>query len=318
MTTQTNSTEVPEFAFFSDTFRDALKGDVFNSSKTGYASGAGAFASTINKCFMGAPAWCKRPTQTINYASCHDNNTLYDRIVMSTPKATTEEQIRMNNLAAAIYMTSQGVPFVHAGEEMLRSKPLPDGGFDHNSYNNTDAVNNLKWDDLNKEEYQTVYNYYKGLIAFRAAHPALRMTSAEEVAVHISVLDDLESSVTGFHIAAGANGEDKDFVMIFNPQKKATTVTLPAGQWEIYVSGQQAGTEVLGTATDTVTVEPISAMVLVAEPVVEETVPATDTAPATEPAAEVDSELGVGPLIPMAAAVVIAAAALLLIKKRKK
>ena len=321
MATQVNSEAVPEFAFFSDTLRDALKGDVFSTSKQGYVSGSDAYAVTISKCFVAAPGWTKNPTQTINYASCHDNNTLYDRIVISTPKATAEEQIRMNNLAAAIYMTSQGVPFVHAGEEMLRSKPLPDGGFDHNSYNNTDEVNNLKWADLNKAEYQTVYNYYKGLIAFRAAHPAFRMTSAEDVAAHITRLNDLEFNVTGFHIAAGANGEDNDFIVIFNPKKEATSVTLPAGQWEIYVSGQQAGTEALGTAADSVTVEPISAMVLmghvaVEEPVVETTVPAQTDAPvATETD---DSGFSAGAAVCIVAAVIAAAGAVLVVLKKRK
>ena len=319
LTTQVNSTETPEFAFFSDTIRDALKGDVFSTTKQGYVSGSDAYAVTIGKCFMGAANWCKSPTQTVNYASCHDNNTLYDRIVMSTPKATTEDQIRMNNLAAAIYMTSQGIPFVHAGEEMLRSKPLPDGGFDHNSYNNTDAVNNLKWDDLNKAEYQTVYNYYKGLIAFRAAHPALRMTSAEEVSAHITKLNDLEFNVTGFHISAGANGEDNDLIVVFNPKAESTAVNLPEGQWEIYVSGQQAGTEVLGTASGTVTVEPISALVLVGHAGAEEEI--SETAPVTEVAPENEGQSNAvtpGHMMPIAAAALIAVLALVLAKKRKK
>ena len=321
LTTQTNSTETPEFAFFSDTMRDALKGDVFNTAKQGYVSGSDAYAVTVGKCFMGAANWCKSPTQTVNYASCHDNNTLYDRIVISTPKATAEEQIRMNNLAAAIYMTSQGIPFVHAGEEMLRSKPLPDGGFDHNSYNNTDAVNNLKWDDLNKAEYQTVYHYYKGLIAFRAAHPALRMTSAEEVSAHITKLNGLEFNVTGFHIAAGANGEENDIIVIFNPKTESTPVDLPEGQWEIYVSGQTAGTESLGTASGTVTVEPISALVLVGHGAEEDIAPETTGVPETEPSVNTEEEsssLTAGHLIPLAAAVIIAVAAVVLSKKRKK
>ena len=319
LATQVNSTQTPGFAFFSDTLRDALKGDVFNASKTGYVSGAGGYASAINECFVGAPAWCKSPTQTINYASCHDNNTLYDRITMSTPDATNAERIRMNNLAAAIYMTSQGVPFVHAGEEMLRSKPLPEGGFDHNSYNSTDAVNNLKWDDLNKEEYQSVYNYYKGLIAFRAAHPALRMTSAEEVAAHITRLDDLEFNVTGFHISSGANGEDNDIVVVFNPRTAATTVALPAGDWEVFVSGDKAGTEALGTAAGFVTVEPISATILVGHVAPEETVPET-TAPAPTEPADMPTGFHPGFLVPIIAAVIaaIAAIAVALGKKRKK
>ena len=318
MTTQTNSQEVPEFAFFSDTLRDALKGDVFNSSKAGYVSGVGAYASTINSCFKGAPAWCKSPTQTINYASCHDNHTLFDRIVLSTPDATVEDQIRMNNLAAAIVLTSQGVPFIHAGEEMLRSKPLEDGGFDHNSYNNTDAVNNLKWDDLNEEAYQIVNEYYKGLIAFRAAHPALRMTSAGEVAEHISNLSDLDFGVTGFHISAGANGEDKEFIVVFNPRSEATTVSIPAGDWQICVSGQKAGTKSLGSAVDTITVEPISATVLVADVAVEETVPETAPAAESEPAVEEPSGFATGYILAIAAAAVIALVAVLVIKKRKK
>ena len=321
MTTQANSTETPEFAFFSDTLRDALKGDVFDSHKGGYVSGVGAYAGNISKCFVGAPTWCKSPTQTINYASCHDNHTLFDRITTATADASVADRIRMNNLAAAIYMTSQGVPFVHAGEEMLRSKPLPDGGFDHNSYNNTDAVNNLKWADLNKEEYRTVYNYYKGLIAFRKAHPALRMTSAQEVNQKIAPLEDLDFSVTGFHIAAGANGEANELVVIFNPRKEATTVNLPEGDWDIYISGQTAGVESLGQASGTVTVEPISATILSRLPA-EEEVPAESAPAVTEPgqSEQKPEEFPVGAIVAIVAAVIAAVAAITVVitKKRKK
>ena len=302
LTTQTNSTLVPEFAFFSDTLRDALKGNVFNNTEKGYVSGVAAYSSTINQCFVGAPNWCKSPTQTINYSSCHDNNTLYDRITISTPNASVEDRIRMNNLAAAITMTSQGIPFIHAGEEMLRSKPLPDGGYDHNSYNNTDAVNSLKWDDLNQAEYQSVFSYYQGLIAFRTAHPALRMTSAEEVSQQITKLEGLEFGITGFHIAPGSNGEENEFVVIFNPKTSAITVDLPRGEWEIYISGQTAGTEVLGTAKGGVEVEPISAMVLVRQPSALESIP-------------------MGVLIAVAAvagAAIVSAVVVIVIKKRKK
>ena len=302
LTTQTNSTLVPEFAFFSDTLRDALKGNVFNNTEKGYVSGVAAYSSTINQCFVGAPNWCKSPTQTINYSSCHDNNTLYDRITISTPNASVEDRIRMNNLAAAITMTSQGIPFIHAGEEMLRSKPLPDGGYDHNSYNNTDAVNSLKWDDLNQAEYQSVFSYYQGLIAFRAAHPALRMTSAEEISQQITKLEGLEFGITGFHIAPGSNGEENEFVVIFNPKTSAITVDLPRGEWEIYISGQTAGTEVLGTAKGGVEVEPISAMVLVRQPSALESIP-------------------MGVLIAVAAVAgvaIVSAVVVIVIKKRKK
>ena len=171
----------------------------------------------------------------------------------------------MNNLAAAIYMTSQGIPFVHAGEEILRTKPLEDGTFEHNSYNSPDSVNSFKWDTLNDELYQTAYNYYKGLIAFRKAHPALRMTDAAEIKAKISAIPDTETNVIAFHIASGANGEANELVVIFNPRKEATSVTLPEGNWNVYISGDKAGTEVLGSAEATVSVYAVSAMVLVKE-----------------------------------------------------
>ena len=263
MTTQVNSTKTPEFSFFSDTIRDALKGSVFNNNEKGYVSGVTGSAGTIAQSFLGSASWCKSPTQTINYASCHDNMSLYDRLAQSNPGASEADLIRMNNLAAAIYMTSQGTPFFQAGEEMLRSKPLADGTFDHNSYSSPDSVNSLKWNDLNKENYQNVVNYYKGLIAFRQAHPALRMTDAADVAANITTIDGLSNGVLAFHIAAGANGEENDLFVIFNPNADATDVALPDGQWTVYVNADKAGTEALGTTQGTASVAPISAMVLV-------------------------------------------------------
>ena len=263
MTTQANSTEVPGFAFFSDTLRDALRGPVSNNNESGYLAGKGGHTSTIRDAFMGKATWCKSPTQTINYASCHDNMTLYDRLTQSCPDNTVEERIRMNNLAAAIYMTSQGVPFIHAGEEMLRSKPLWSGGFDDNSYKSSDKVNSLKWDNLNDPQYQDVVDYYTGLIAFRKAHPALRMTDAAEVEAHITQLPGLDFNVMACHISSGANGEESEIVAIFNPRSSETAVPLPEGKWTIYVNADEAGTAPLGTAEGEVTVESISAMVLV-------------------------------------------------------
>ena len=263
LTTQVNSQETPGFAFFSDTLRDAIRGGNSNNSKPGYVANAGGYAGNINDCFVGAPAWCKSPTQTINYASCHDNHTLFDRITMATPEASFADRVKMNNLAAAIVMTSQGIPFIHAGEEMLRSKPLEDGSFDHNSYRSSDEVNNLKWADMSKEAYQATFSYYQGLIAFRKAHPALRMTDAREVSEKITKLGGLDFNVVGFHIASGANGEENELIVVFNPNPAASTVELPDGKWTVYISGDKAGLEPLGTVKGTATAEPISALVLV-------------------------------------------------------
>ncbi len=263
MATQQNSQETPEFAFFSDTMRDAIKGSVFNNYEQGYVSGGAGSANTIAKSFMATPSWCKNPSQIINYSSCHDNMTLFDRLVNSTPDSSREDQIRMNNLSAAIVLTSQGVPFIHAGEEMLRSKPLSDGTFDHNSYASSDEVNNLKWDDLNQEEYQAVYAYYQGLIAFRQAHPGLRLTNEADVSAYVSKLSGMSHDVNGFLIAAGAGGEESDMLVYFNPNTESYTTTLPEGQWTVYINGEQAGTEALETLEGEIDIAPISALVLV-------------------------------------------------------
>ena len=327
LATQQNSTETPGFAYFSDNIRDGLKGSVFNDYEQGYVSGAFSKTATIQSCFLGMPSWCTSPSQSINYASCHDNLTLFDKLALSNPDDTVEDRIRMNNLAAAIYMTSQGVPFLQAGEEMLRSKPLDDGTFDHNSYASPDSVNSLKWDDLNDETYQQVYEYYKGLIAFRQAHPALRMTSAEEVREHITAVSGLDGNVTAFNIYAGANGEESDLFVIFNPDNEAATVTLPDGEWTIYISGNRAGTEALGTVSGEVTVEAISAMALVltGPTPIEESDETTAPTEATEPSAEVTEPVTDGEpaaefptaLVVGMAVLVIAGAAFILLKRKK-
>lgn len=322
MATQTNSSETPAFAYFSDTMRDMLKGSVFDQA-TGFVSGATGKEATLRQCYMARPAWCKNPTQIINYASCHDNNTLIDRITLSTPDASRADQIRMNNLAAAAYLTAQGVPFMQAGEEMLRSKPLGDG-FDSNSYASPDAVNALKWDDLSKAEYQAVFAYYKGLIALRKAHPSLRLTTEEAVTDAVKPIAGLEKNVVAFCIL----GDDSEGALyaIFNANNAETTVTLPEGSWDVCVNAEKAGVETLNTVSGTVKVAPISAMILTCKDKPGEipsgsapTEPVQTTEP-TEPVGQAKQPLnpallaGIGIALGVAAAVGI----LVFVKKKKK
>ena len=301
MAKQENSHLTPGFAYFSDTIRDALKGSVFNSKEKGYVSGATGKTATIEKCFIGLPSWCKSPSQSINYASCHDNNTLIDRITLSTEDATREDQVKMNNLAAAIYMTSQGVPLMQAGEEMLRSKVKEDGSFDENSYSSSDAVNNIKWAELNNKEVKQVFEYYKGLIAFRKEHAALRMTNAEDTQKYITTQTGLDRNVTAFLIDGSYEGEVADNIfVIFNPNAEKTTVTLPEGDWNIYVSGNKAGTTALKSVNGEVTVDGITAMVLCQD----------DNKPASNNALPIAG--GVAAVAALGAAVAV------VLKKRKK
>ena len=254
---QGNSGKLPGFAFFSDTIRDLMRGSVFYSEKPGFVSGAICSKDELEACFMGVPMWAAQPCQSVNYVSCHDNNTLFDRLALAAPEAPQEVLIKMNDLAAAFTILSQGVPFMQAGEEMLRTKPAKKG-FDHNSYRSPDKVNSLKWEDLDKEEYQRTLDFYKGLIAFRKAHPALRFMTRDEVWKNVHPVRVDNDHVVAFHIDEG----QQEIFAIFNAGTQDVSVRLPDGHWNVNISGEYAGTDVLGSVEGSVSVSPISALVL--------------------------------------------------------
>lgn len=268
LATQKNSELTPGFAYFNDTIRDGLKGNVFNTGGTGFVSGAKNMEETISDCFLGNADWCSSPVQTVNYAACHDNMTLFDRLAVSRNDASPEELVRMNNLSAAVYMTAEGIPFIMSGEEMLRSKPKEDGTFDSNSFSSGDEINALKWSDLEDKQYQDVYQYYKGLIAFRKAHSSLRLSDAAEVEKTVKPVSGMPEHVVAFDIAASAVADEtaEQIYLVFNADDKEQKIELPEGTWNVYINGEKAGTEVLETISDkTVKVSPVSAMVLVRE-----------------------------------------------------
>ena len=263
MATQLSSTKTPDFAYFNDEIRDAIKGHVFNSGEVGFVSGARNFENIIDRTFKASSAWCTSPSQTVNYASCHDNFTLLDRIAVST-KASREDLIRMNNLGASIYILAEGIPFMQAGEEMLRTKPNGDGTFNSNSYASGDNVNSLKWAKLDEEETKAVYEYYKGLIAFRKAHAVLRLSDAAEVEKRVQSVTGLDDNVVAFEILGDMEGEPgKKLFIVYNANQEAKSISLPQGKWNVYVNDKKAGTEVLSTVSGKIEVAPISAMVLV-------------------------------------------------------
>lgn len=270
MATQANSAQTPQFAYFSDTIRDLLKGGNDETS-LGFVSGLTGKEENIAQCFTATTSWCHSPTQTVNYASCHDNYTLKDKLNASKASASEEERIRMNNLAATIYLTAEGIPLIHAGEEILRTKVDENGNIIHNSYNSSDFVNSIKWADLDKEEYRDVRDYYKGLIEFRKNHAALRLTSAAEVAENVEY-KWITNEVVMFVINGKESVETEvsdGIVVIFNATGSAKEIDLSAygvagGEWKVCINHEKAGIEPLAVVTDGgVTVEPISAMVLV-------------------------------------------------------
>ena len=262
MATQANSAATPEFAYFSDTIRNLLAGS--SGSSLGFVSGQTGQEEAIRDNFMAMPWWSQNPGQIVQYASCHDNYTLIDKLILSTGKSGIDADIiKMNNLAAAIYMTSQGIPFIHAGEEFLREKLEEDGGRCENSYNASDYVNHIEWSNLENETYASNSDYYKGLIEFRKAHEALRMESNADIVSNIDYTW-VTNEVVMFTIDGVAAGDISDsIVVIFNATSSAKDVTLPDGEWSVCINGTQAGTDVIETVTGSVSVEGISAMVLV-------------------------------------------------------
>lgn len=240
-----NVLKLNKVAAFSDDIRDAIKGHVFTPTEKGYISGKpgleesikfGVVASTqhpqvnydsVN--YSKAP-WAPEPYQTITYESCHDNHTLWDRIAVANPDASEADRIRMNKLAAAIVLTSQGVSFLHAGEEMLRTK----NGVE-NSFESPDEINRFDWS--RKAKYKDVVNYYRGLIALRKKHPAFRMPSTALIQKHLEFLDTQENNLVAYRLKDNANGDAwKEILVIYNGNAAAKKMTIPAGNWTIAVN----------------------------------------------------------------------------------
>ncbi|MCG2725055.1 MAG: type I pullulanase [Elusimicrobia bacterium] len=162
------------FSLFNDGFRDALKGSVFSAEDMGYVQ-SGKNKEAVMDGIKGAiDDFTASPLESINYVSCHDNHTLFDKIDLSAENSSLEEKIKMAKLANAIVFTSQGIPFLHSGSEFLRSKKGAE-----NSYNLPDEINMLDW--RLKKENAEVFNFYKDLIKLRREHPAFRMKTAEEI-----------------------------------------------------------------------------------------------------------------------------------------
>lgn len=265
LATQTNAVNMPGMALFSDNIRDAIKGSVFEAEEPGYVNGdiIGTY-STIMKCAEGKPGWSADATQVVNYTSCHDNFTLWDKINITCADDSLENRTKRNLLSASIVYTSQGVPFILAGEEMLRSKVKEDGTFEDNSYVSPDSVNSIKWDSLDDENTKMVYEFYKGLIAFRKAHDSLRMESTTAEQIKFYAQEEHKGAVV-YEIAPEEVGASGNVFVIYNPFDEDITVTLPEGKWDVYIKGQTAGNEVLETVSGDVSVESISCMVLVKE-----------------------------------------------------
>lgn len=307
---------------FSDDIRDSLKGNVFDDLDTGFINGKGGMEESIKISVTGCTEneqtdysnhdkadnfWSGAPAQTINYLSCHDNLTLWDKLSVANAQDSEQDRIKMNKLGSAVVFTAQGVPFFQAGEEMLRSKPsaVTEGGYDSNSYSSPDSTNQLRWDE--KGSRAEVLEYYKGLIAFRKEHGALRMTTAQEVQENLTFLTDVPENVVAYTIENQPNGEtaEKLFV-IYHAGKEDITMNLPEGSWDIYINGEKAGTESIQRVEGQVEVAGISAMVLL------------QGNTGTKKAEAKGAEPGITAVAAILAGTVVLVAGALILMKRKK
>ncbi len=253
---QYNANRVPGIGFFNDGFRDAIKGDTFSDEGLGYISGNYHFRQTILNGLLGHSGWATSPVQIINYCEAHDNLTLWDKLSVSVGACSEEDRKKMSRLAMFLVLTAQGIPFLHGGQDFLRSKPLGTFIYDHNSYNSPDIVNSIKWNMLEKNIRES--EYCCGLIKFRKKHSAFRMRSFEEINSSAEVISSPDGT-----IALRLRTEPEDVLILVNPIPRAKMIMLPDGEWYLHVSDVGCSEKPMATYCEGVIVPPISGMILI-------------------------------------------------------
>jgi len=236
-----NMKQMPRVAAFSDELRDGLRGPFSDDTKGAFLAGIPGHEESVKFGIAGAidhpqvdmtkvnyskTAWATEPTQMMAYVSCHDDMCLVDRLRASIPGLTDDELIRLDLLAQTAVFTSQGVPFMLAGEEMLRSKQGV-----HNSYNSPDSINVIPWENLSR--YPQVFDYYKRLLALRRHHPAFRLGRADLVRRHLEFLP-AGDNVVAFRLKDHAGGDVwQDIIVVLNANNEAAYVQIPDGRYTV-------------------------------------------------------------------------------------
>lgn len=258
-----NIYKMPRIAAFSDEMRDGLRGGWDDDRKGAFLIGQPGHEMSIKFGLVGAvkhpqvindsvnyskEPWALQPTQMISYVSCHDDMCLADRLKATMPDATDEERASLHKLAETFVFTSQGVPFIFAGDEMMRDKK----GI-HNSYNSPDSINTIDW--RNKTIHHDVFDYVRELITLRKNHPAFRMGDANKVRQYMEFLPVEGSNLVAFILKDNANGDSwKNIIVAFNSRKEPAKLSIPAGRYTIVCKdgkikqsgmGQVSGNEII-------------------------------------------------------------------------
>ena len=245
---QKNISKLNGVAHFNDQIRDGLKGSVFTPADPGWATGklaarpdiiAGIVGNTAYSADVATKWTTQSPAQSVNYVESHDNLALADKITASVKGVSPAGVAQLSHFASSVAFLSQGVPFMQAGQEFLRSK-----NGDENSYKSSDEVNSLKWST--KARNATTTKYFQGLIALRKAHPAFRMSTAAAVKANLKFLPTTNDVIAYSLNGSAVKDSAKLIVVIHNPNPGAASVTLPnKGKWTVLVKGSVAGTKAI-------------------------------------------------------------------------
>ena len=265
-----NIPQMPGIAAFSDEIRDALRGPFSDDTKPGWLGGAPGCEESLKFGLVGciqhpqvdmkkvnyskAP-WAVEPAQMMSYVSCHDDMCLVDRFKASIPRIKEDELIRLDLLAQTAVFTSQGVPFMLGGEELLRNKKGV-----HNSFESPDSINQLDWQ--NKLRYPQVFEYYKNLIALRKQYPHFRLGSADEVRDKLCFLD-APRGVVAYSITGAVGCVVNNVIVVLNPTRRQQTVSVPEGHYTVICASGVIDLNGIDSFTDNqVTVAPQSALII--------------------------------------------------------
>lgn len=267
-----NTYKMPGIAAFSDEMRDALRGPFNNNEQGAFLAGLPGGEESIKFGIAGAvkhpqinndsvnyskAPWAGQPTQMISYVSCHDDMCLVDRLKASVPGITPEELVRLDKLAQTAVFTSQGVPFIYAGEEVLRDKKGV-----HNSYQSPDSINAIDWD--RKTLNADAFAYYKGLIQLRRNHPAFRLGDAELVRKHLEFLPVEGTNLVAYRLKDHAGGDTwKDIIVVLNARREVASLSVPEGKYTVVCQNGLVNEKGLATIYGpSLKVAPQSAMII--------------------------------------------------------
>lgn len=267
-----NTYKMPGIAAFSDEMRDALRGPFNNNEQGAFLAGLPGGEESIKFGIAGAvkhpqvnndsvnyskAPWAGQPTQMISYVSCHDDMCLVDRLKASVPGITPEELVRLDKLAQTAVFTSQGVPFIYAGEEVMRDKKGV-----HNSYQSPDSINAIDWD--RKTLNADAFAYYKGLIHLRRNHPAFRLGDAELVRKHLEFLSVEGTNLVAYRLKDHAGGDTwKDIIVVLNARREVASLSVPEGKYTVVCQNGLVNEKGLATIYGpSLKVAPQSAMII--------------------------------------------------------